>query len=120
VVKTSTLNMRVLEHLNREIARLGVTQTQIEAKTGIPQSEVGKILRGERRKPSLDVLDALARCVGRTLADLLHEQLPPVKWSEDVLMAALALEALKPTDPARIGAVELAKKGAKGRLARTS
>jgi transcriptional regulator with XRE-family HTH domain len=107
--------MRVLDYLNSEMRRLGITQLHMEARTGIPQSEIGKILRGERRKPSLDVLDALARCVGRTLADLLAEDLPPVNWSEDVLQTALAMESLAKDDPTRVAAMTVATRGAKGR-----
>lgn len=107
--------MRVLEHLKDEMRRLGVTQLHIEARTGIPQSEVGKILRGGRKKPSLDALHALAQCVGRSLADLLQDDLPPTEWSDDVLQTALALESLPADNPTRGAVLKVAMMAAKGR-----
>jgi transcriptional regulator with XRE-family HTH domain len=94
---------KVLDRLNAEIARLGVTQPQMAADTGLAQPEISAILRGKRPKVTMEVLHALAQCVGRTLPELLLSgELPPQQWPADVLRVALALRALPKNDPTRL------------------
>ena len=62
-------------HLARRIRdlrrRAELTQTDLAAKVGLSRIYIAKLEAGERRAPSLDALERLAKALGTTLIELL-------------------------------------------------
>lgn len=61
----------------RKAARL--TQEALEALSGVPQSSISKIERGELLRPTFDTLDRLARALQRRGRKVEARQLQPRK-----------------------------------------
>lgn len=90
------LNQRVRARLVALMDQTGVSQSGLARATGYRQPVINRFFTGQMKYPPLDFLDAMARVFEYTLADLLHQELPPPTLTpveRDVLATWRTLDA---------------------------
>ena len=68
---------RLIREINRRMEKLGLTPITLAKKAGLGRDAVRDILRGKSLRPAHDTLQAIARALGCTVADLMGERTPP-------------------------------------------
>ncbi|MDS4030393.1 MAG: helix-turn-helix transcriptional regulator [Candidatus Contendobacter sp.] len=99
----------VSEILSILMAREGLTDNELAARTGVPQPTISRIKSGESRDPRDSTLRQLADYFRLTVSQLrgdvplpadqvtvMAADMPPVEVSAEVLRLALAIESLPP------------------------
>lgn len=67
----SELNDRFVSNINAIMMERGITSVQLAKSADVPQTLLTRLLRGESR-PTLDIVESIARALGRMPLDLLR------------------------------------------------
>ena len=71
--------MQIGDILKRKRLDLGLTQQELEARSGVTQSMISKMEKGSADNVSIDILRKLAKALNCLLVDLLPEEDKRVK-----------------------------------------
>jgi len=66
--------MQIGDILKRKRLDLGLTQQELEARSGVTQSMISKMEKGSAENVSIDILRKLAKALNCLLVDLLPEE----------------------------------------------
>lgn len=86
--------MDIVSKLNMYRIRAGLTIDALSERSGVPKGTLNKILGGQTKNPSITVMSALARALGRSLNDFDEAARLPSELSEEAMTLARDYDTL--------------------------